>query len=158
MSHMPHHQVQQSRCQHTTGSLFSSSAYKVYIVPRHSHTWRTRNAGAQVLAAAADVESQLTAHFDLLAGVLAPGNTLKADYTPLGRGLVATQPIPAQTPMLAVDWANMMCVTDMPNGKAGNAFGKRVLQDWQLLHKKMPPLLVSYLMGSSGKPLRQQRC
>ena len=46
---------------------------------------------------------------------------------------------------LAVDWCNLLCVTDAP--AAGNAFGRRVLEDWQLLHGRLPPLLVRYLLG-----------
>lgn len=90
--------------------------------------------------------AQLTQQFMELAAALAPGSCLKADYTPLGRGLVATAPVAAGTPMLAVDWANMLCVTDDPSKPAGSTFGKRVLQDWQLLHGKIPPLLSSYLL------------
>lgn len=46
----------------------------------------------------------------------------------------------------AVPWANLLCVTDQP-GATGNAFGKRLLGDWQLLHGKLPPLLNKYLLG-----------
>ena len=47
----------------------------------------------------------------------------------------------------AVDWANMLCVTDQP--KLGDAFGRRVLGDWQMLHGRLPPLLVRYLVGGT---------
>jgi hypothetical protein len=41
----------------------------------------------------------------------------------------------------------MLCVTDQP--KLGSAFGRRVLDDWQLLHGRLPPLLVRYLLGGA---------
>lgn len=47
---------------------------------------------------------------------------------------------------LAVDWANLLCVTDQPK-KTGNAFGRRCLEDWQLLHGPLPPLLQRYLLA-----------
>lgn len=48
-----------------------------------------------------------------------------------------------------MDWANLLCVTDHPQ-QTGNALGRRVLEDSQLLHAKLPPLLVRYLLA--GEP------
>lgn len=89
----------------------------------------------------------LTRQFTDLAAALAPGTVLKADATPLGRGLVATAAVPKGTALIGIDWCHMLCITDDPR-KAGNAFGRRVLQDWQALHQKMPPLLVNYVLSS----------
>ena len=78
----------------------------------------------------------------------------QAGYTPLGRGLVATQPATAGATLLAVEWCHMLAVADRPGElPAGPAFSKRVLQDWQLLHGKMPPLLVSYLLSGGWNVL-----
>ncbi|EFN53459.1 hypothetical protein CHLNCDRAFT_136721 [Chlorella variabilis] len=87
--------------------------------------------------------------YNQLAGVLAaPGGAVAAGPTPLGRGLVATQQVTQGATLLSVDWANMLCVTDQP--KLGDAFGRRVLGDWQMLHGRLPPLLVRYLVGDEG--------
>ncbi|KAL4459118.1 hypothetical protein ABPG75_013983 [Micractinium tetrahymenae] len=84
-----------------------------------------------------------------LAGVLAaPGSTVAAAATPLGRGLVATQPIEKGTTLLSVDYFNMLCITDEP--AKGNVLGRRALEDWQLLHGRLPPLLNRYLLGDEG--------
>ena len=54
--------------------------------------------------------------------------------------------------LTAVDWANLLAVTDQPMATSGGGggFGRRVLQDFQLLHGRLPPLLVRYLLG--GEP------
>ncbi|PRW59741.1 acyl-coenzyme A oxidase peroxisomal isoform B [Chlorella sorokiniana] len=87
--------------------------------------------------------------YDGLAGVLAPGGAVAARPTPLGRGLVAEQPIAKGNVLLSVDWANLLCVTDQPK-QTGNAFGRRCLEDWQLLHGPLPPLLQRYLLADEG--------
>lgn len=46
----------------------------------------------------------------------------------------------------AVDWCNLLCVTDQPK-QTGNAFGRRCLEDWQMLHGPLPPLLQRYLLS-----------
>jgi hypothetical protein len=91
-----------------------------------------------------------------LAGVLAaPGATVVAAPTPLGRGLVATQGVQQGATLLSVDWCNILCVTDEPS--KGSAFGRRVLEDWQLLHGRLPPLLVRYLLGGERQASQPSR-
>lgn len=40
-------------------------------------------------------------------------------------------------------------MTDEPR-RTGAAFGRRVLEDWQLLHGRLPPLLNKYLLSDEG--------
>jgi hypothetical protein len=89
----------------------------------------------------------VTQQFDALAGLVCPGALVKSENTPLGRGLVAQQDLPAGTTVLVVDSFNLLCVTDEPL-KTGNSFGKAVQADFQLLHGDLPPLLASYLLSS----------
>ena len=56
----------------------------------------------------------------------------------------------------AVDWANLLCVTDEP--AKGNAFGRRVLEDWQLLHGRLPPLLNRYLERTKRRGVHERGC
>ena len=58
---------------------------------------------------------------------------------------------------LAVDWANLLCVTDQPK-QTGNAFGRRCLEDWQLLHGPLPPLLQRYLLAGGWQVFWHVRC
>lgn len=111
----------------------------------------------RVCAAASSVEppAAFEPRYQQLAGVLAaPASAVTAGRTPLGRGLVTTQDVAAGRTLLSVDWANLLCVTDQPS-KTGNAFGRRVLEDWQLLHGRLPPLLNRYLLSGACMPSRR---
>lgn len=52
--------------------------------------------------------------------------------------------------VVAVDWCNLLCVTDQPK-QTGNAFGRRCLEDWQMLHGPLPPLLQRYLLAGGRR-------
>lgn len=58
---------------------------------------------------------------------------------------------PLSHPWPSVDYFNVLCVTDEP--AKGNALGRRALEDWQLLHGKLPPLLNRYLLGGQCSPV-----
>lgn len=79
-----------------------------------------------------------------LSSFVCPDSLLEADYTPLGRGLVARSPVAAGTPLLSVAWPNILAVTDEID-KNGNEFSSRVLEDGQLLHGPLPPPLIDFL-------------
>jgi len=79
-----------------------------------------------------------------LSSFVCPDSLLEADYTPLGRGLVARSPIVAETSLLSVAWPNLLCVTDEID-KDGSEFSTRVLEDGQLLHGSLPPPLIDFL-------------
>ena len=158
---------------------------------------RSRGGWASPVSALASHSTAAVQSFEQLyaglAGVLdGAGGVVAAGKTPLGRGLVAQQPIAqgstllsggwagtvhallaaectmarscqrlaasarrlssptrAASPWPAVDWCNLLAVTDQPS-KTGNAFGRRVLEDWQLLHGRLPPLLQRYLLAEEG--------
>lgn len=196
---------------HATAQQAAAPGLFSPLEPRRKLAWRYvrrtwRWCPAATAASSGGGRPALTHGFAELAAALAPDTLLKADYTPLGRGLVAAQPVAAGTPLLAVDWCHMLAVsaarqlrsgggeaaaaaqcllmhfalqaiylsfhqaiarqlyyiamklcriridalavqvTDVPS-KAGTEFSKRVLQDWQLLHHKMPPLLVAFLLS-----------
>lgn len=117
----------------------------------------SRAAAAGAVAAAASSPSSGAAPssppigplFDSLAELLSPGCALTAGATPLGRGLLTKGPAPRGTQLLAIDWCNMLCVTLRPELR-GDAFSRRVLDDWQALHGPLPPLLYAYLTASPG--------
>lgn len=93
----------------------------------------------------------------LLSGKLWSGLSL-IGMTPLCRSHAwHAHPSPARSLCcrLAVDWANMLCVTDQPK-TTGNAFGRRCLEDWQMLHGPLPPLLQRYLLA--GACYHCQKC
>jgi hypothetical protein len=88
--------------------------------------------------------------FDSLAGAVASTCRVAAAETPLGRGTIAVSDLPVESDILALDWANLLCVSDAPDTE-GTTFSRQVWQDWQSLYGPMPPLLVSTLMdGESG--------
>jgi hypothetical protein len=80
----------------------------------------------------------------MLSSFVCPDSLVEADYTPLGRGLVARSSVTAGTPLLSVAWPNILCVTDEID-KQGTEFSSRVLEDGQLLHGELPPPLVDFL-------------
>ncbi|KAG7668486.1 hypothetical protein Ndes2526B_g03883 [Nannochloris sp. 'desiccata'] len=80
----------------------------------------------------------------MLSSYICPDSLLEANYTPLGRGLVARSPVAAETPLLSVAWPNLLCVTDELD-KNGTEFSTRVLEDGQLLHVPLPPPLIDFL-------------
>jgi hypothetical protein len=92
------------------------------------------------------VASDLQQDFAALSSLFSPECLVKAGYTQLGRGLVATEDIAAGSRVLSIDVFNLLCVTDEP--LRTNAFGSAALSDWQMLHGDMPPQLATYLMSS----------
>lgn len=105
----------------------------------------------------------------MLASVVSPDTVLSAKHTQLGRGLVPTCSIYSGQVVLAVDWMNMLCVSDEPSAalerlkKSGSNsesdddpslvsqyfFGKKCLEDWQSIHGEMPPILVNFLLSDT---------
>jgi hypothetical protein len=60
-------------------------------------------------------DHELLSLFSLLEAALAsPGAAVHAALTPLGRGLVTSRDVEEGAALLAVDWANLMCVEDEP--------------------------------------------
>jgi hypothetical protein len=94
------------------------------------------------------VASDLQQDFEALSSLFSPECLVKAGYTQLGRGLVATEDIAAGSKVLSIDTFNLLCVTDEPLWT--NAFGSAALSDWQMLHGDMPPQLATYLMSSES--------
>lgn len=96
--------------------------------------------------------------FESLAGLICPQEIPVAlGVTDLGRGLVATQDVPAGACLLSVDCFSTLLVVDEPL-KTGDVFGASVLTEWQSLWgMELPPLLDSYLR-SSECPWQQWRC
>lgn len=88
-------------------------------------------------------DHMITLH-SMLSSYICPDSLLEANYTPLGRGLVARSPVAAETPLLSVAWPNLLCVTDELD-KNGTEFSTRVLEDGQLLHVPLPPPLIDFL-------------
>ena len=79
-----------------------------------------------------------------LSSFVSPDSLLEADYTPLGRGLVARSAVAPGTPLLSIAWPNLLAVTDEID-KTGSVFSSRVIEDGQLLHGPLPPPLVDFL-------------
>jgi hypothetical protein len=96
--------------------------------------------------------SQPTHHaevFDSLASLLCHGDIqVSVGVTDLGRGIVATEALAADTTILTVDAWSTLLVCDEPL-RTGDAFGASVLSDWQSLWGiELPPQLNSYLRSS----------
>jgi hypothetical protein len=97
--------------------------------------------------AAADAHAaDFSAQFAALAAAVTPQRAVAAETTSLCRGLVAQVDLHPGQVLLSVDWANLLCVTDDPSGAGGNAFGARVLGDWQMLHGALPARLNAFLL------------
>ena len=88
----------------------------------------------------------------LLLELLSPSTALVVADTSLGRGLVSPNGSAKGSVLLDVDWCNVITVTDDPD-KAGSVYGQQALEDWQLIHGELPPLLRSFLLsGQAPKP------
>lgn len=51
--------------------------------------------------------------------------------------------------LLSIDRAGLLCVTDKPS-VSGDGFGRKVLEEWQLLHGRLPPLLLNYVLSNDA--------
>jgi hypothetical protein len=97
-----------------------------------------------IITKSATSTDQMISIHSMLSSFVCPDSLVEADYTPLGRGLVARSSVTAGTPLLSVAWPNILCVTDEID-KQGTEFSSRVLEDGQLLHGELPPPLVDFL-------------
>lgn len=91
----------------------------------------------------------LPAAFDALASAFSTHCGVSAGPTPLGRGLIAKEPAMKGARLLSIDRAGLLCVTDKPS-VSGDDFGRKVLEEWQLLHGRLPPLLLNYILSSDS--------
>lgn len=116
--------------------------------PCSSFKHRSFNRQCHVAVAAEHnaVVPDLQQQFADFSSLLSPECLVRADYTQLGRGLVAKQDIPQGSRVLSIDVFNLLCVTDEP--LRTNAFGSAAQSDWQMLHGDLPPQLAAYLMSS----------
>jgi hypothetical protein len=89
----------------------------------------------------------------LLLELLSPSTSLAVADTPLGRGLVSPEGSPKGSLLLDIDWCNVITVTDDPE-KTGNAYGQQALEDWQLVHGELPPLLRSFLLSGQAPTIQ----
>lgn len=95
-------------------------------------------------------EHDVPAAFDALASAFSTHCGVAAGPTPLGRGLVARDPAMKGARLLSIDRAGLLCLADKP-GDTGDEFARKVLQEWQLLHGRLPPLLLNYILaGDTG--------
>lgn len=112
---------------------------------------RQRRQAATVLAQASAgvANASFEKLYAQLSGVLAaPGVLAHAAPTPLGRGILVPTQVAKGSTLLSVEYFNLLCVTDEP--AKGAALGRRALEDWQLLHGRLPPLLNRYLLSDEG--------
>ena len=68
---------------------------------------------------------------------------LTAGATPLGRGLIARRAVARGQALLTVELWNALCISD-----GGGAFGAAALDEWQMVHGPLPPMLNAYLRSS----------
>ena len=101
----------------------------------------------RILANSTNHPDQMISLHSMLSSFVCPDSLLEADYTPLGRGLVARSTVAPGTPLLSVAWPNLFCVTDEIDTH-GTEFSSRVLEDGQLLHGALPPPLLDFLSRS----------
>lgn len=85
--------------------------------------------------------------FAILLSIVSPDALVEAAATPLGRGLVPPKDVPAGTPLISVDWVNLLVVTDHPE-RDRDEFSRRVLGDWQQLHGPLPPALSEFILSA----------
>lgn len=100
---------------------------------------------AATTAASLDHQQQ---QFHALAALLCASPPLVTlGSTPLGRGLVVTEPVEPGTKLLETDaWATLL-VADEPL-RTGSNFSAAVLADHQALFGPLPPQLATYLQSS----------
>lgn len=122
--------------------------YKLFSLDRHRLTIRGQVLGSALFP---QVQTSFDTLYDSLSACFAAVKPqVKAGSTPFGRGLVVlpNEGVCPDGVLLSVDWANLLAVTD---DCANNCtFSKKVLDDWQALHGRMPPLLVTFLTDPTG--------
>ena len=123
-----------------------------------------------------DYETSFEQIYSVLASLVAPDTVLCARTTDLGRGLVPSIASQTKDVLLAVDWMNILCISDEPSvtrdriskdaAQSSNTeiferqhpehstnnivlFGERCLEDWQAVHGNLPTPLANFLVSDA---------
>jgi hypothetical protein len=149
-----------------SATALSSCLYKHHRMPCWLSTGRTARRSSHYRQERLRIRSQaadgaVEDAFESLAGLICPQDIPVAlGVTDLGRGLVATQDVPAGQCLLSLDCFSTLLVVDEPL-RTGDAFGASVLSEWQSLWMELPPLLANYLRSREcqlGSSVAAQAC